>query len=138
MSETYRDHVATLIRGLGEGDGMEEAREALRGLIDKIVLMPTPGCGSLAIDLHGALASLLRLATGASALMAAIPGPTARMRKSSAMAEIQDIDMIGELLLVAGTGFGLHRTTGILSRTNTFLKSPTLLPSTFRLLAPSP
>ena len=48
MSEIYRDRLATLIRGLGEGDGMEEAREALRGLIDKIVLMPTPGCGKCA------------------------------------------------------------------------------------------
>jgi hypothetical protein len=43
MSETYRDRVAALIRGLAEGDGMEEAREALLGLIEKIVLSPRAG-----------------------------------------------------------------------------------------------
>ncbi len=32
MSETYRERVAALIRGLAEGEGMEEAREALRGV----------------------------------------------------------------------------------------------------------
>ncbi|TGD45347.1 hypothetical protein EEB11_02000 [Pseudotabrizicola sediminis] len=103
MSETYRHRVAALIRGLGEGDATEEAREALRGLIEKIVLTPAPDGGGLAIDLHGALASLLRLATGASALMAAIPGPNAGMRKSSAGAELQGVDTIEELVLVAGT-----------------------------------
>lgn len=94
MSETYRDRVAALIRSLGEGDGMEEAREALRGLIDKIVLTPADDGGGLAIDLHGALANLLRLATGASALMAAIPGSITGIHKSPAGAELQVIDMI--------------------------------------------
>lgn len=46
---------------------MEEAKEALRGLIEKIVLVPVvaeDGSTVLAIDLHGALANLLRLAAG--------------------------------------------------------------------------
>ena len=105
MSETYRARVAELIRGLGEGDAMEETREALRGLIEKIVLTPTVDGNGLAIDLHGALASLLRLATGASALMATIPGPNAGMRKISAGAEHDVVDKIEEIVLVAGTGF---------------------------------
>lgn len=65
ISETYRERVAALIRGLADSDGMEEAREATRGLIEKIVLSPRAEGPGLTIDLHGALASLLLLATGA-------------------------------------------------------------------------
>ena len=70
MAKTYRERVGRLIRGLADAEGMEEAKEALRALVDRIVLMPVPagetedGKPHLAIDLHGALASLLRLATG--------------------------------------------------------------------------
>ena len=34
MAETYRDRVGVLIEGLGREDGLEETREALRGLIE--------------------------------------------------------------------------------------------------------
>ncbi len=43
---------------------MEEAKEALRALVERIVLTPDADGDGLTIDLHGALASLLRLATG--------------------------------------------------------------------------
>jgi site-specific DNA recombinase len=109
MSETYRDRVATLIRGLADGEGMEEAREALRGLIEKIVLEPRADGKGLVIELHGALAGLLLLATGAPAQQIACMGVEGRAgvrnSKNSARAEFQDVDMIGEIVLVAGTGF---------------------------------
>ena len=105
MSETYRDRVAALIRGLGEVNGMEEAREALRALVEKILLTPMSDGGGLAIDLRGALASLLRLATGASAHGLVGAGSNAGMRKSSADAELQGVDIVEELVMVAGTGF---------------------------------
>ena len=63
-----------VIRGLAEAERMDEAKEALWALVEKIELGPVaagenpdgkpcdkPG---LAIHLHGALASLLRLACG--------------------------------------------------------------------------
>jgi len=40
LAETYRERVATLVRGLSETEGAEEALEAVRTLIDKIVLTP--------------------------------------------------------------------------------------------------
>src|SRR5690554_6952741 len=40
MAETYREKVTTLIAELQHPDGMLEAKEALRGLIDRIVLHP--------------------------------------------------------------------------------------------------
>jgi len=105
MSETYRERVAALIRGLGDGEGMEEAREALRGLIEKIVLSPREDGPGLTIDLHGALASLLLLATGASAHRVARVETAGRKRQNSTVAELQGIDNIDELVLVAGVGF---------------------------------
>nr|WP_255440811.1 hypothetical protein [Paracoccus sp. MC1854] len=67
MAKTYRTRVGQLIRGLAEPDGDEAAKEALRSLVDKIVLVPEAdeaGSTKLEIDLQGALAGLLCLATG--------------------------------------------------------------------------
>jgi site-specific DNA recombinase len=105
MSETYRDRVAALIRGLVEGEGMEEAREAIRGLIEKIVLTPREDGPGLTVDLHGALASLLLLATGAPTHQVARMASGAQNAKSSAGAELQGVDIACKSVLVAGTGF---------------------------------
>ncbi|SEQ86958.1 Site-specific DNA recombinase [Loktanella sp. DSM 29012] len=64
MAVTYRDRVAALVNGLTEPDGMEQSKEALRGLIDRIVLVPDSQTGRLRIELEGALASLLHFALG--------------------------------------------------------------------------
>lgn len=61
MAETYRDNVTTLIRQLQEPDVMLEAKDALCGLIDRIVLHPTKPDGKFSIHLEGALAQLLIL-----------------------------------------------------------------------------
>ncbi len=108
MAETYRDRVGALIRGLGREEGLEETREALRGLVEKIVLVPQAGENGetgLDIDLHGALAGLLQLATGASAREVAKVGAKRRTRKNSAGAELEAVDIVEEIVLVAGTGF---------------------------------
>ncbi|QCO57846.1 recombinase family protein (plasmid) [Pseudorhodobacter turbinis] len=89
LAETYRDKVATLIRQLQEPDGMLEAKGALRGLIDRIVLQPTKPDGKLAIHLEGALAQLLILSLGSKGNQ----GPRSKS---------QAIDNIDELVLVAG------------------------------------
>jgi hypothetical protein len=108
MSETYRERVAALIRGLADNEGMDEAREAIRGLIEKIVLTPRADGPGLMIDLHGALASLLLFATGAPVHRVA---PMARMAaggqnaKSSAGAELEGVDMIDKTALVARADF---------------------------------
>jgi site-specific DNA recombinase len=105
MSETYRERVAALIRALAESEGMEEAREAIRGLIEKIVLNPRVNGPGLTIDLHGALASLLLLATGAPTHQVARMATGGQNAKNSAGAELQGIDMIDKTVLVAGVGF---------------------------------
>ncbi len=92
LAETYRDKVATLIRQLKDPDGMLEAKDALRGLIDRIVLQPSNPDGKLAIHLEGALAQLLILSLGSKS--------NHGLRSKS-----QAIDNIDELLLVAGVGF---------------------------------
>ena len=99
MAVTYRERVAALIAGLGRSAEMPAAKEALRALVDRIVLIPAAGSTGVEIELEGDLASLLRLATGLEAVTgtpkAALCGET----------RLQGIDIIGELVLVAGVGF---------------------------------
>lgn len=102
MSATYRERVAALIRGLAQQDGMEEAREALRGLIEKIVLSPRTDAPGLTIDLHGALARLLLLATGAPASRVARPASVGRNAESPAGTGLESVDFIDKTVLVAG------------------------------------
>ena len=55
MALTCRDKVGVLIYQLGKPDDMAEAKEALRGLIDRIVLAPNVTTGKLDIKIEGAL-----------------------------------------------------------------------------------
>ncbi|WP_444465293.1 hypothetical protein [Rhodobacter capsulatus] len=81
---------------------MELAKEALRGLIERIVLTPDPAGDGLVVDLHGALASLLLLATGAPVHRVARLGSGDKNDKSSAGAELQGFDISCKIKLVAG------------------------------------
>ncbi len=92
MAQKYREKVAALIARLQEPDSMPEAKDALRGLIDRIVLTPTAPDGTLSIHLEGVLAALLRLSLGSKSNQG--PG-----------VESQAFDNIGKLVLVAGVGF---------------------------------
>lgn len=71
---------------------MLDAKEALRGLIDRIVLVPDAETGRLAIHLEGALAALLTLSTGHD-------------KRPRGTQGIESVDIIDELELVAGVGF---------------------------------
>ncbi|RPE67504.1 recombinase-like zinc beta ribbon protein [Pacificibacter maritimus] len=89
MAETYRDKISDLISQLQEPDGMLEAKDALRGLVDSIVLTPTEPESKLSVHLHGALAELLSLSLGVK-------------RKEGLSDKTQAVDTIEELMLVAG------------------------------------
>ena len=78
---------------------MPAAKEALRALVDRIVLIPAAGSTGVEIELEGDLASLLRLATG----LEAVTGTPKAAHSGEARLECADI--IGELVLVAGVGF---------------------------------
>ncbi|MCV2895001.1 recombinase family protein [Lentibacter sp. XHP0401] len=92
MAETYREKITALVDRLSHPDGMLEAKDALRGLVDRIVLVPTEPDGKLAIHLEGAMAALLALSLGSKSNH----GPRSKS---------QAIDNIEELVLVAGVGF---------------------------------
>jgi len=51
--------VVALILGLGDADGMDAGKEAIRSMIERIVLPPAPEGAGLTIDIHGALAAQL-------------------------------------------------------------------------------
>ncbi len=96
MAESYRAQVGLLIAQLQQPEGMLEAKEALRGLIDRIVLTPDPATCRLSLDLEGALSRLLWLAVEAE-------GGVERKNPAGAGCEVSDI--VEELVLVAGVGF---------------------------------
>jgi site-specific DNA recombinase len=59
MARIYRAKVTALARALQEQDSRSEATEALRGLVDAIVLTPDQGGETLQIELRGNLAAML-------------------------------------------------------------------------------
>ncbi|WP_376870190.1 recombinase family protein [Albirhodobacter sp. R86504] len=89
MAETYRAQVGLLIEQLQQPEGMLEAKEALRGLIDRIVLTPPPEGGKLSIHLEGALAALLLLSLGSKT-------------QKGLSDKTQAVECVEELVLVAG------------------------------------
>jgi site-specific DNA recombinase len=108
MSGVYRARVSQLIRGLGEADQHEEAKEALRALVEKIELVPeedADGKPALAIHLHGALAGLLNLATGRPVAQASARHVRAPRRQKASGGDAGGFDLAAELVLVAGAGF---------------------------------
>ncbi|MBU2867813.1 hypothetical protein [Pacificibacter marinus] len=64
MPETYRDKISDLISQLQQTDLMLDAKDSLRGLVDRIVLTPTEPEGKLSVHIHGTLAVLLSLSVG--------------------------------------------------------------------------
>ena len=60
MAEVYRKRVVELYKALEGQGGDREATEAIRSLIDRIVLVPTDG--KLAIDLYGEIGTILKMA----------------------------------------------------------------------------
>ncbi|UWQ55881.1 recombinase family protein [Leisingera caerulea] len=95
MAEAYRERVSRLIRSLGSAEGMEEAKEALRALVERIVLTPAAEGTGLDLTLEGDLAGLLRLA-------AAAEGANTKKAPDSLS---EAFDMSEEIVLVAGAGF---------------------------------
>jgi site-specific DNA recombinase len=86
MARIYRTKVTQLAKALQDPDSRSEATEALRGLVDAIVLTPDQGGEALQIDLRGNLAAML--------------GATVQTKRSS---ESDDLSL--QVSLVAGGGF---------------------------------
>lgn len=84
MARIYREKVSGLADALREPDSRSEATEALRGLVDAIVLRPDPADQTLQIELRGNLAAML--------------GATVQTKRSS---ESDDLSL--QVSLVAGT-----------------------------------
>jgi hypothetical protein len=62
MAEIYRQRISELQQVLAAGSEHADALQAIRGLIDKVVLTPVEGV--LRIDLHGEAAAILQFAAG--------------------------------------------------------------------------
>ena len=64
MAEIYRERVDGLQQALATGAERDQAHEAIRDLIEKVVLTPVDGV--LRVDLQGEIAAILQLATAAN------------------------------------------------------------------------
>ena len=94
MADLYRDKVTQLARGLEHQESRNGAAEALRGLIDAIVL--TPQEGELKIELQGNLAAMLKAAQAQSPGASLAPLGCWRDERSP------DDDDLVQIMLVAG------------------------------------
>ncbi len=85
MAEVYRRQVEELAALLQTEDDKQEAFEAIRSLVDQIILSPEEG--KLRVDLHGVIAAILRLAQAGK-------NPARHLADSAE-----------QLVMVAGAGF---------------------------------
>jgi hypothetical protein len=95
MADLYREKVTQLARALEHEESRTGAAEALRGLIDAIVL--TPEEGELKIQLQGNLAAMLKAAQ-AQSTGASLVGPLGRWGDERS----PDDDDLVQIMLVAG------------------------------------
>jgi hypothetical protein len=95
MADLYREKVVQLARGLEFEESRIGAAEALRGLIDAIVL--TPEEGTLKIELQGNLAAMLKAAQAQSGKDGSL-APLGRWEDERS----PDTDDLVQTMLVAG------------------------------------
>ena len=95
IADVYAAKVSKLTEALNDPESLPEAVAILRGLIERIVMIPQPGQpGGHLIELHGELRSILSLCDGG--LEAPVPGK--QKARSGATG-------VGQLTMVAGAGF---------------------------------
>ena len=97
MADLYHQKVTQLAQGLQHEESRTQAAEALRGLVDAIVL--TPEAETLRIELQGNLAAMLK---AAEAQTTGTPLPP--LGKWGEQRSPSDDDLV-QIMLVAGAGF---------------------------------
>jgi site-specific DNA recombinase len=97
MADLYREKVTQLACALQHEESRTEAAEALRGLVDAIIL--TPQGNALGIELQGNLAAMLK-AADAQRTGAPLPMLGNWNEKRS-----PDDDDLVQIMVVAGAGF---------------------------------
>jgi DNA invertase Pin-like site-specific DNA recombinase len=96
IADTYHTRIRALVDQLTDPDRDTEAREQIRGLIEKIVVTPLPIGGKRMtpqLELHGALAGILGLSLG-------VEGKSGQQKTSCEQEVMQSI-----VFMVAGVGF---------------------------------
>ncbi len=106
LAEVYRQKVERLEQALHDPAVSAAAVEALRSLVDAIVVYPGEGRGEVSLELRGDLAAFLHLADDGPA--AAILPPAGAKTSASRAGNGGSDGMMGSL--VAGAGNHLYRT----------------------------
>lgn len=66
LALTYRKRIATQIEGMSDPEGMNEAKDALRGLMARILLRPNEETSRLSVELERDPSGLIVLAVRAN------------------------------------------------------------------------
>jgi hypothetical protein len=64
MARRYREEITNLVGAINDAKYRDDALDAIRRLVDKVVLTPDPESDGLLINLYGDLAGILKVATG--------------------------------------------------------------------------
>ena len=99
LADVYRDCVEELEKFLRDPATFAAGAEALRSLIDAVLIYPEEGRGKMRIELRGDLAAFMRLADGSEHRKAPLPAAVAVGRSGNG----RSAGVMGTL--VAGTGF---------------------------------
>ena len=96
-SALYRQKVQCLVASLSDPEIKGAAAEVIRGLIERVVLVPDPAApDGHRLEVHGAAATVLALGQGASSGPVSLRGGATRSRSDVVLSQVS---------VVAGTGF---------------------------------
>lgn len=102
MAEVYRRKVSELVQGLADPAQNLEVSEAIRALVDRIVLTPSPDDPKeLTVDLEGVLGQLFWLGLGRQGQGGEVGSRPDANKKAASQGETASL----QLELVAGAGF---------------------------------
>lgn len=87
LAGDYRRRIGNLLEGIDRDDA-HEVRQAVRALIDRIVVRPKDGAIGTSIEVHGLLSSMVELAGGKLPKCPVTVVPLGRIGRSSALLKI--------------------------------------------------
>ena len=135
MAKRYHEEVQRLLNALNDDEHRTEAAQIVRGLIEKIVLIPTKDRKELKVDLYGDLAGILSTATGRGlppASSSTVLQQSKKRRSEKSQEPALSKDELQQAKLVAG-GRNHHSLPELANKQEKLVAGVGFEPTTFRL-----
>ncbi len=97
LADVYRERIAKLSDALtGPSEGRAEAKQLLRGMVEKVIVIPMEGARGVELEVHGRLAQILRFAqtkiapaeAGADYTVKVVAGARSRLHRALSIARV--------------------------------------------------